>query len=351
MTRNSDAARALALAWLCGALLALFPLSARAVGDEAGARVLFGEARKLVAAGKYQEACPKFVDSYRLDPGIGTNFNLADCLEHIGRTASAWARFLDVAAATKAAGQPERERVARARAAALEPRLPRISIQVQSPAPDLVVLRDDVRVEAPSWGMAVPVDPGSHQIEASAPDRKLWAKTVEVPALPATVEVLVPALELAAPAQAPVAPPGVVSLGPAAGKGPEGLVVAHEERRRWSRPVIVLGSVGLAALVAGVVYGIKFEIDNGDAQQICSSMTTATNCPAPDQLKHSTLVDAAYTDRTVELLSFGVGTAALVTAGYLWWQDARHHAHRSETQLSFAPLAPGFPGLALSGVW
>ena len=51
--------------------------------DEAAARVLFGEGRKLAAAGDYAAACPKFEESFRLDPGIGTGFNLADCWEHI----------------------------------------------------------------------------------------------------------------------------------------------------------------------------------------------------------------------------------------------------------------------------
>src|SRR5215831_11151206 len=83
--------------------------------DEAAARVLFGEGRRLAGTGDYAGACPKFEESFRLDPGIGTGFNLADCWEHLGRTASAWGRFLGVAAAAKAAGQTEREQVARAR--------------------------------------------------------------------------------------------------------------------------------------------------------------------------------------------------------------------------------------------
>src|SRR6185312_13224264 len=113
----------------------LLPARARAAEDEAAARALFFEARRLVAAGNYAAACPKFEDSYRLDPGIGTSFNLADCYEHSGRTASAWARFLDVAAATKAAGQLDRERVARARAAALEPKLARMTLKVEAKVP------------------------------------------------------------------------------------------------------------------------------------------------------------------------------------------------------------------------
>ena len=73
--------------------------------------------------GKYAEACPKLEESMRLDSGIGTQFNLADCNEHIGKLATAWAGFLDVAAAAKAASQPDREKVARgAGARAREPR-------------------------------------------------------------------------------------------------------------------------------------------------------------------------------------------------------------------------------------
>src|SRR6516165_8666630 len=100
----------LAAAMLAGLSVWLAPAALQAAGDEAEARVLFFEARKLVAAGQYSSACPKFEESYRLDPGIGTNFNLADCYEHTGRIASAWARFLDVAASTRAAGQIEREK-------------------------------------------------------------------------------------------------------------------------------------------------------------------------------------------------------------------------------------------------
>ena len=112
MTRSDRRATALVrlLLLLVGALL---PAALRAAEvDEAAARVLFMEGRKLAASGDYPAACTKFEASYQLDPGIGTNFNLADCYEHTGRIASAWARFLDVAAATRVANQPERERVA-----------------------------------------------------------------------------------------------------------------------------------------------------------------------------------------------------------------------------------------------
>src|ERR1700759_2729062 len=83
-----------------GALLAR-PAQAESGSDPATARALFADARKLMAAKHYDQARPKLEESQRLDSGIGTMYNLADCWEHIGRTASAWAMFLDTAAAAR----------------------------------------------------------------------------------------------------------------------------------------------------------------------------------------------------------------------------------------------------------
>src|SRR6185436_4269196 len=93
-------------------LFQALPAAAQSSND-AAARALFAEGRKLSSEGKWQEACPKFEESLRLVPGAGTRFNLADCWEHIGRTASAWSGFLDVAAEAKAAGQADREKASR----------------------------------------------------------------------------------------------------------------------------------------------------------------------------------------------------------------------------------------------
>src|SRR5688572_7702878 len=89
----------------------------------AAAQALFEQAKALVAQGKVEQACPKFEESQRLDPGVGTQFNLADCYERTGRLASAYTTFMDVAAATRQLGQVDREVVARERASAIKPRL------------------------------------------------------------------------------------------------------------------------------------------------------------------------------------------------------------------------------------
>src|SRR4051812_17491676 len=88
---------------------------------ETPAEALFEEARKLMVDGRYAEACPKLAESERLDPGIGTEFNLARCYELEGRLASAWTAYRNVAVSTHAAGQTAREALAHERVKALEP--------------------------------------------------------------------------------------------------------------------------------------------------------------------------------------------------------------------------------------
>src|SRR5580698_1944581 len=173
------------------AAVLLVVMSARPAGaqataqDQAVAQSLYDEARKLSTAGKWGDACPKLEESQRLDPTPVTEFYLADCYEHAGRTASAWTTFLDLAATEHKAGgakSTEREHVARGRATALEPKLTQLVIEVPATVrvAGLVVKRDGEVVREGQWGAQVAVDPGKHTIEASAPGKTTWTSSQDV---------------------------------------------------------------------------------------------------------------------------------------------------------------------------
>jgi len=299
------------------ALLFAGSLHGQANRDPAMARVLFSEARKLAAQGSYEQACPKFEESLRNDFGIGTQFNLADCWEHVGRTASAWAAFLDVAAGARAAGQADREQVARTRAGALEPKLSRMIIQIGAPTPGLEVKRDGQAVGQGAWGTAVPVDPGAHVISAASPGKKPWSNRITV-AAGAHVTVAIPPLD-EQPAGTTSAPVSATEASGGAGAGTSASPSADNvaPTGQLQRTIgIVVGGIGVVGLAAGTVFWINYNSKNEEASNVCRE--TPTNCPATDLQRNSDLKEQAQSNLTLSYVGFGVGGAALVGGAVLY---------------------------------
>ncbi|WP_441285879.1 hypothetical protein ACSRUE_25600 [Sorangium sp. KYC3313] len=316
--------RLLALAMFLAALLS-GGRDARA--DTAAAQALFDAAKQLMAQGKYADACPKLEESQRLDPGIGTQFNLAACYEQLGRTASAWSMFLDVAGASRAAGQLEREKVARQRAAALEPRLIRLTITAPADSPaDLQVKRDGALVGRAQWGTPVPVDPGKHTVEASAAGRAPFARSVELTRAGASETLAIPPLPAGAPARdaalppsGPPAPAGAAAPppgGPAAPRAsgaPLAPVAAHApappaapltKRRSKGMMVtgIVLTSLGTIAILGGGLVIASTPSCSGDS---CGYDTSSD--PFAD--------DTVYEEDDADGAGVGLVVGGLVLAG------------------------------------
>lgn len=317
--RSQNAARASAL----GIAVMAIAANAAAVPPSKEVRVaamaLFDEGRALMAAGKYAEACPKLAESQRIDPGIGTLFNLSDCYERIGRTASAWVGFRDVAAEARGAGQGKREQAARERAAALEPKLSKLSIVVapESAAPGLEIARDGAPVTKVLWGTAVPVDPGAHTVAATAPGRKRW-ETKVVLEKPGVVIVAVPVLEASADAPPPssTGTSPRAPLAPTASAAPPGPSSGPPDARPggWRAPLgIVVMGVGVAGLGVGTALGFvaksTFNASNEDGHCDAEGFCDPTGLD---------LRDEAVTQGTVGTAVFIAGAALAVGGGILW---------------------------------
>src|SRR5258708_23407364 len=69
------------------------PRVADAQESSAAAETLFNDARAAMAKKQLDVACEKFRESDRLDPAVGTHFNLANCEEQRGHLASAWGLY------------------------------------------------------------------------------------------------------------------------------------------------------------------------------------------------------------------------------------------------------------------
>jgi hypothetical protein len=215
--------------------------------DRAAADALYEESASLIKAGRFKEAVEKLEASQKLDPGIGTTLRLAYCYEQIGRTASAWAAFNEAEAMARKAGDKRADEAAK-HAKRIEPSLSRLRLDV---APDNQTAGVEIRrngrvIAAAAWTSAVPIDPGQHVIEASAPGKQPWKTTITIEAKPGFTTVQLPPLAAVVPtADKPVtdAPRPFWTTQRVAGVGMAGAGVAG----------LVVGSVlgGLALSKAG----------------------------------------------------------------------------------------------------
>jgi len=155
---------------------------------------LFNEGRDLMAKGQYAQACPKFEESHKLRPGIGTLFNLADCHEKLGKLVDAYTEFQEVVERTKAALQPDREKIAEDRVAAPEKKLSKLVITVPSTTLRVTISLDNVALTPDRINVPLVVPAGDHAIKATT-DRdngEPFETTVTLPGNGVTTTVAIP---------------------------------------------------------------------------------------------------------------------------------------------------------------
>jgi hypothetical protein len=132
------------------------------------AEALFQAGRAAARSGDAAGACTRFRESHRLDPALGTRLNLALCEEELGRTATAWGLFLSLVQTLPE--HDERSRLAREHLDVLDRLVPRVTLVVSGPTPSgFKVILADASITEMGLGVAIPVDPGSHQLEVVTP--------------------------------------------------------------------------------------------------------------------------------------------------------------------------------------
>jgi hypothetical protein len=315
---------------------------ARADGSQAAAQALFDEGRKLMGEGKYGEACPKFADSEKLDPAPGTLLNLAKCYDKNGQTASAWVTYRDAEAISKKTGHQDWVGMAHDRAAALAPKLVRLTVNVPptSEIEGLQLARDGVALAKSEWNTAIPVDPGPHTIEATAPNTRKWTTSVTVDPGAGSSVVTIPQLEVEriAPVPAPTPPPA-----PAPPPAPPPPPPSGSGMRVTG---FIVGGVGIAGIAVGSAFGLLAKSKNSDAlepQNCRTSMFCTQN--------GLNLTSQAKTDATLSTVFFIAGGVA-TAAGVVLVIVAPSSKSSSSAALRLAPsVGPGGVGGVLQGAW
>ncbi|HEX8795529.1 MAG TPA: tetratricopeptide repeat protein [Polyangiaceae bacterium] len=326
-------------------LVALAPGRASAQEQtEAAATALFDRGRSLMQQGKYAEACPKLAESERLAPSGGTLLNLGECYEHTGQTASAWAAWKDAAARANAAGKADVEKRALARAAALEPNLAKLAISVDSASdvPGLEVKRDGVKVGHAEFGLAIPVDPGTHVIDATAPSKQPFSGKVDVAPKQGNATLTVTLID--AP-QTQAAPTPVAAPSPASAPA-SAPAAAEEPPSTWSGQktvALVVGGVGVVGIGVGSIFGLMAKSKNDQALQNCRTSTLCSQTGLD-------LTNDAKSAATVSTIAFIAGGVALA-GGIVLWLTAPSSS-RPTTGVRFVPLVgTSLGGGALTGSW
>jgi hypothetical protein len=298
--------RPLLVALVAALLVTAAPSLADSPDQKAAAQVLFEKARDLVEQKNFAEACPKFAESLRLDPGLGTMLWLADCYENNGQTASAWAEFKE-AASIAALKEDPREAVARRRIAAIEPKLTYLAIALPAGATvsGLEVRRDGLAVTSAE---KVPVDPGIHALSATAPGRKPWNANVDVAqGRTDALVVNVPVLEAIEVVSAPAPPPATQLADTQSSAG----------NNYWSTMRVVgasVAAVGIIGLGIGTVLGIgaKSALNDSNRDGHC---LPDNECDATGTQRRND----AKSQATGSTIAFVAGSAFLVGGALLFF--------------------------------
>lgn len=294
--------------------------------QQAVAQTLFDQAKKLMADGRYPEACTKFADSNRLAPGTGTLLNLATCHIKIGKLTTAWLELNDAADSDRREGNTQRLDWIHSQIAELEPQLDYLTVQVPPATPaGFAITLDDVKIDSSVWNTATPLDPGEHVVRATAPGYDDWSKKITVAgtAQKQTIEVPILTEHSAAQQTAVVAPPPRTVEEPK----PDDSQSIDKTRRTVA---YVLGGTAVAGIAVGTIFGVKTISDWSDRND---------NCPAGRC--NQTAVDDSSSAKTAAIISdvsFGVAIVAAAAGTYLF-VTSKHHS--SSVTVGGAPLPGG----------
>jgi hypothetical protein len=224
-------------------------------------------------------------------------------------------------------------RLAHEQAQTIRPRVPRLVIvRPSAPPPDLVVTLDGERVQDATLDVPLPVDPGSHHLEARGREVAPFARTIDLREGQST------RIELAFTASStPAAAPPEQAEVAQGSSGPD--------RRTWGFVALGAGAVLTGASIAFLVAhnGSADDLREREVQDGCHADACPSTLAAPEQAQLENLHTAAQRNQALSIIFAGTAAAAVGVGVYLLVTGS----HKTETPAAWVSPTPA--GVALGG--
>jgi hypothetical protein len=337
--------RPAALAMAAAALqFTVVPAAYAQTQDEKGVAIaLFEQGRERLAHGDYEKAAADFEGASKILHTFGILYNLADCYEKLGRTASALFTWRDAQSVASAAHKKDDEGRAAEREKALAPKISYLTLTVPqgSALSSLEVTRNGDIVPRAAWGIGIPVDPGEQALDAHAAGYRSAHLVVVVRPDGDKQTANVPPLdpEPATPTDAAVAQ--------AAPPPPAEVAPAHASHAQTIAGWVAVGAGAVAGIVGIVEWrGGQGKID--DAVDGANAAVATRNQQAYDAA--SSDLSSGVSQRTAGFVFMGIGGAVVATGVVLVLAAPRKEG--AAPSASIAPmLGAGATGLVVNGRW
>jgi hypothetical protein len=273
------------------------------------ARELFRKGAEDADAGRFSEGLEKFKRVAAVKETAAVRFNIARCEEALGKTGAALADF--ELAAREGGQDAKAEDVAKLavqRADALRPRVPRLTVIPPAHAPEgMAVSLDGGKLTNATLAVGLPLDPGRHVVDATAPGRAPFHAELSLDAGEAK------RVDLSLPAKREVTTSP--TTGPSTDTAPDASPSpgAHgSSQTTWGWVTVAAGG----ALAVGS--GVFLLLHNNAVSTLNDACPTPSQCQAPPD-QQASLNGTASNARLYEGLSIGLlaGGALAVGAGFV----------------------------------
>jgi hypothetical protein len=177
------------------------------------------------------------------------------------------------------------------------------------------VRRDGVEIGSAEWGLPLPVDPGPHSVAATAPGRRPWSVTVDLPATGDTVRVAVP--PLAAGGSEVADAHERMSLVVPASSATQRSSTGDAQRIAGA----TVAGIGLAGIVAGSVLSFQ-------AKSTYDGATSSGNCNASNECNAAGKASRheAFSLATAATVVMSAGAVEIVGGAVLFFTAPRRDA-------------------------